>query len=51
MRAERLHHRARLRANRRLHWGRDLRQEPAVLSQVVDADAVQLLVVQRQDAG
>ena len=36
MRAERLHHRARLKEARRFHWGRDLRQEPAVLGQVVD---------------
>lgn len=36
MRAERLHHRERLKANRRFHWGRDLRLEPAVLGQVVD---------------
>lgn len=36
MRAERLHHRARLNEARRFHWGRDLRQKPVVLGQVVD---------------
>lgn len=32
MRSERLHHRARLKEARRFRWGRDLRQEPAVLN-------------------
>ena len=36
MRAERLHLRVRLKEARHFHWGRDLRQEPTVLGQVVD---------------
>jgi len=36
-RSLRRHHRARLKANRRFHWGRDLRQEPKALGQSIDA--------------
>ncbi len=35
-RAERRHHRERLKKARRVHWGRDLMAEPEVLSRVVD---------------
>lgn len=36
-RSVRRHHRARLRARRRVHWGRDLSQEPARnLARVID---------------
>ena len=36
MRAERRHHRERLKASRRFFWGRDLRQEPGMLAAAVD---------------
>lgn len=36
MRSIRRHHRARLKASRRFHFGRDLRLEPKTLSRVVD---------------
>ena len=36
MRAERLHHRDRLKEKRRFQWGRDLRLEPVALAQAVD---------------
>lgn len=35
-RSIRRHHRTRLKAKRRFHWGRDLRQEPKALSQAID---------------
>lgn len=35
-RAEKVHHRERLKANRRLHWGRDLINEPIPLAKAVN---------------
>ncbi len=35
-RDKKFHHRERLKANRRFHWGRDLKDEPKRLSQAVD---------------
>ena len=39
-RAERRHHRARLKKARRFYWGRDLANEPIMLSRVVTTAAV-----------
>jgi hypothetical protein len=35
-RAERRHHRERLKKNRRVHWGRDLSQNPEVLARAIN---------------
>lgn len=35
-RAEKFHHRERLKAKRRNHWGRDLLREPKVLARAVN---------------
>lgn len=35
-RAEKFHHRERLKVNRRQHWGRDLLNEPEVLARAVN---------------
>lgn len=34
-RSDKFHHRERLKAKRRRHWGRDLRSEPKALAQAV----------------
>lgn len=35
-RAEKIHHRERLKGNRRRHWGRDLVNEPEILARTVN---------------